>query len=875
MTGEAYDAKKIEAKWQEQWAESGIFHFKWPSDRPIYSIDVPPRYANAALHLGHATSYSHIDFRARYKRMRGFNVFNPLCADTNGMPIEIAVERRHKITKKSLPRQEYLRLCTQFANENIGEMTRQFRALGHSFDKTLYYQTDAPEYRKMTQITFLRLLAKGLVYKGTAPVIWCPTCETALADPEMEYRTRKTFLNWVRFKREDNGEFVEIATTRPELLCTCQLVAVHPEDRRHESLVGKNLLTPVYNRAVKVVADGKVDPDFGTGVVMICSVGDSDDLEWIYKYKLAMERGLDEEGKMTELAGKYRGQKAADARKAIIEDMRAAGLMGQQVETEQNVGTCWRCHNPTEFLQKTQWFLKTLDFKDDVLAASKSMDWHPKQMEQRLISWVNSLNRDWVISRQRLFGTPIPVWECPACGKVLPARESQCYVDPTRDKPSMPRCDCGAELKGSEEVFDTWMDSSISPLYNCSWLRDEARFKALYPMSLRPQAHEIIRTWTFYTILRCLQLTGERPWGETMISGFIMAPDGSPMHTSLDNVVDPVPLLEKHGADAMRYFAATCALGVDQAFQVKEVVHGQKLCNKLWNVCKFIGSAVKAKPEAKEQDLRPPDRWILARYSRVVGEATVAMEGCQFDVAVRCVEQFLWHEFADHYLEMVKYRLAGKDPGAQYALYTVGLGVTRLLAPILPHVAEEAYHQHFMAHEPWLSVTVAPWPEQVLRDEDAEARGDILKDVIAAVRSWKSENRMPLNKELAAMEISGEGSAYLLGSEEDLLGTLRVKRLVITEDSVVEEVAVGIKANKAAIGPKFRDKAKEVYEALAGMKPEDAAEALDRGHLLLTFGDGSQVELTKAEVQVERGLRSHGKAVNSVSVRGLTVLIEV
>jgi valyl-tRNA synthetase len=872
---DTYEPRTIEPKWQDQWETLGVHHFKWPSDRPIFSIDVPPRYANAALHLGHATSYSHIDFLARYKRMRGFNVFNPLCADTNGMPIEIAVEKRHKITKKTLPRQEYLKLCTQFANENIGAMTKQFKALGHSFDKNLFYQTDSPAYRKITQITFLRMLEKGLVYKGTAPVIWCPTCITAIADPEMEHKTRTTTLNTIKFTESTSGKTVEIATTRPELICTCQLVAVHPEDPRYFDLVGKELLTPVYKRPVKVVADGSVDKEFGTGVVMICSVGDTGDLEWIYRYGLKFEKGIDEEGRMTELAGKLVGMPVAEAKKAIIEEMRTTGELLRQAPLEQNVGTCWRCHNPTEFLLKTQWFLKTLDFKDDVLAASKTMNWHPKHMESRLINWVTSLNRDWVISRQRLFATPIPIWECEKCGKIVPAKESQCYIDPTRDKAPAGACpECGGSLRGSEEVFDTWMDSSISPLYNSFWLRDEEKFKAIYPMSVRPQAHEIIRTWTFYTILRCLQITGKRPWGETMISGFIMAPDGTPMHTSLGNVVDPIPLLEQYGADSMRYFAATCTLGVDQAFQVKEVVHGQKLCNKLWNVCKFVGLSVKGKPEAKAADLKPADLWILSKYSRTVEAATKAMEDCQFDVALRTVEQFLWHEFADHYLEMAKHRMASGDKGVQYSLYTISLGVLKMLTPIMPHIADEIYHSQYIQTEPWLSITIAPWPEPVLFDDDEEERGDLLRDVIAGVRSWKSDNRMALNAELAAIEISGDGSAALLGCEDDIIGTLKIKRLVITQDSVVEEVPTAIKPNKATIGPKFRGKAKDVYDALAGMPVEDAAGALETGHLMLTFEDGTQAELAKEDVKIEKGLKSHGKMVNSVSVRGLTILVE-
>ncbi|MFH0815969.1 MAG: class I tRNA ligase family protein [Methanobacteriota archaeon] len=392
---------------------------------------------------------------------------------------------------------------------------------------------------------------------------------------------------------------------------------------------------------------------------------------------------------------------------------------------------------------------------------------------------------------------------------------------------------------------------------------------------IRPQSHEIIRTWTFYTILRCLQITGKRPWGETMISGFIMAPDGTPMHTSLGNIIDPIPLLEQYGADAMRYFAATCTLGVDQAFQVKEVVHGQKLCNKLWNVCKFVGISVKGKPGATAEDLKPADLWILSKYSRTVEAATKAMEDCQFDAALRAVEQFLWHEFADHYLEMAKHRMAAGDKGVQYALYTVSLGVLRMLAPIMPHIAEEIYHSHFIQTEPWLSITTAPWPEPALFDDEEEERGDLLRDVIAGVRSWKSDNRMALNAELAAIEISGEGSSALLGCEDDIVGTLKINRLVITQDSVVEEVPTAVKPNKATLGPKFRGKAKEVYDALAGMPVEDAAKALESGHLLLTFDDGTQAEISKGDVKIEKGLKSHGKMVNSVSIRGLTVLVEV
>ncbi|MBI5000230.1 MAG: valine--tRNA ligase [Euryarchaeota archaeon] len=871
-----YDQRAIERKWQDLWESWKLHRFNFESSAPVYSIDVPPRYANAPLHLGHATSYTHIDIRARYKRMRGFNVFNPLCADTNGMPIEIAVEKAHNITKRSLPRQEYLKLCTQFANMNIGTISQQFKMLGHSFDPTLFYQTDSPQYRRITQITFLRMLEKGLVYKGTAPVIWCPTCETAIADPEMEYKTRKGTLSQVKFTANESGEPIWVATTRPELLCTCQLAAVHPTDERYRGLVGKTIVTPVFGREVKVIEDPKVDPAFGTGVVMICSIGDSDDLEWIYKYGLKLEKGIDEQGKMTELAGKYTGMKASDAKAAILCDMKEAGLLGEQREVDQNVGTCWRCHQPVEFLQKTQWFLKTLDFKDDVLGASKKINWHPKFMEVRLTNWVNSLNRDWVISRQRYFATPIPVWECEACGAYVPAKEEQCYMDPTIVKPPMEKCPkCGSALKGCEEVFDTWMDSSISPLYNSFWMRDEKRFKKLYPMCMRPQAHEIIRTWTFYTILRCRQVTGQTPWGETMISGFIQAPDGSPMHSSLGNAIDPIPIIEEHGADAMRYFAATCNLGIDQAFQLKEVVHGRKLCTKLWNIGNLFGNEVKGKVEAKADELRIPDKWILSRYSKVVRDATEAMEECDFARALRAVEQFAWHELADHYLEMIKHRMGKKDKALHFTLYTVYLGSLKLLTPIMPHICDELYGLYFAKDESALSITVIQWPEPLFEDPDAEAQGELVKEVISAVRTWKSNSRMPLNAALKAIEASGEGAALLLGCEQDIVGTLKAQKFVITEELVAEEKVTAVKLNLAVLGPKLRDKVGKVAHAVSALDPQQAADAVESGHLIVELPGGEKFEVGKGDLLVTKGLSLAGKEVNEVKVRNVTMLIEV
>jgi valyl-tRNA synthetase len=867
-----YEAVQTERKWQQKWKEWELYQFDPCSTKPVYSIDNPPRYTSGSLHLGHATGYSLIDFAARYKRMRGHNVFFPLCFDVNGTPTEVKVEKKHGITKLTVARPEYIRLCSEFANSFIDSMTEAFEILGESMDPTIYYQTDAPKYRRNTQITFLKLLERGLVYKGNYPVNWCPSCITALADAEVEYSDNMTKLNYIKFRIKGTEEEVLIATTRPELLSACQLVAVNPEDRNKEWLIGKVLLTPIYGKEITVIADEKVDPAFGTGVVMICTIGDKTDLEWVMKYKLPMDKAIDEQGKMTSLTGKYQGMTVQEAKAAIIEDMKAAGLVVKQEDAKQNVGGCWRCHTTIEFLQVPQWFLKTMGFKDQVLKLADEVQWHPEFMKVRLKDWINSLQWDWVISRQRFFATPIPVWECEDCGHVVPAREKDCYVDPTVDQPPMDKCPlCGGKLVGCQDVFDTWMDSSISPLYNTFWERDMEKFKRLYPMSMRPQSHDIIRTWAFYTLLRCYLMTDERPWDNIMIHGFIMSPDGTPMHSSLGNVIDPMPILAEYGADALRYYACTCALGEDNAFREKDVIHGKRLCTKLWNISKFTAMVVKSKPE--EKGLQPLDRWILSRYSKVVRNATKFYEDYQFDKAMREVEDFAWHEYADHYLEMIKHRTREGDDGVRFTLYTITLGLAKLLAPLLPHVTEDIYQDGFREMDGARSIHISQWPEPVLFSDEDEARGDLVKEVVSAIRSWKAENKLALNKEIELIELIGPSALSLQGFERDIMETSRAKELKIVGEADLEMRVVALKPVKAKIGPTFKGKGKEVLQLLESLDPQEAAPALEKGALELTLSDGSTVALDASYVEVQKKLTLEGKTVETLQVRDVLIAL--
>ncbi len=888
-----YDPLKIEKKWQRKWEEMEINRFD-RERKLIYSIDNPPRYASGALHIGHAVHYTHIDFVARYKRMRGYNVFFPLCFDVNGIPIEERVERKHGITRKDIDRHEFISLCRKFAEGNIGEMKRQFMMLGESMDPTIYYQTDAEYYRRITQISFIDLFEKGYIYKGEFPVNWCPRCMTAMADAEIEHIERETKLNTVKFYfaeeqpehiekyhgigRDEKGQYVEIATTRPEMFPTCQLVAVHPDDERAPWLLEKEVLVPLFERKVKIVEDESVDPHFGTGIVMVCTIGDKDDLEWAFRYDLPMEICIHEDGTMNELAGRYEGMTVEEARKAVLKDLKEAGLLIKQEGLQQSIGVCWRCKTPVEFIQTEQWFLKLLPFKEKVLDASNETKWYPEYMKKRLEEWVDSLRWDWVISRQRYFATPIPLWECVECGEIVVAKKEQCYVDPTIDSPPVNHCPkCGGALKGCEDVFDTWMDSSITPLYNTFWERDESLFPKLYPMSLRPQAHDIIRTWAFYTILRCTLITNKKPFEEIMMGGFILAPDGKPMHTSLGNVIDPLEILEEYGADALRYYAAKCKLGEDNPFRYKDLVRGQRLMKKLWNVERFIGNAIKEKKH-DSQGLRDIDKWVLHSYSKVVEKCTHHMDNFSYSDAIREMEYFLWHEFADHYMEMVKHRIyEGNDESALYTLYTIGLGMAKLFAPFLPFITEEIYHNFYKKCEEEKSIHISEWPQPVLDEEEAFKRGECAKEIIAKIREYKSNSGIPLNAPLKSITIYGNHDDLTMVEpiSKTIQHTLKSGQIEMKPGKPDEEVITSVKPVYSKIGPRFGSKTPEVIAKIKKSDPEEISQDIEeKGKYSLSNFYPAGSAIYPEDIKIEKEFRIKGKKADLIDVGNYKIAIE-
>jgi valyl-tRNA synthetase len=525
---------------------------------------------------------------------------------------------------------------------------------------------------------------------------------------------------------------------------------------------------------------------------------------------------IDEEGRMTDICGQYQGMRIEEARAAVIKDLKTHNLLIKQEPLDQNVGACWRCKTPVEFINAEQWFLKTTEFKDLVLKASNDINWFPEFMKIRLEDWVNSLEWDWVISRQRYFATPIPLWECEKCNEVIVARPEDCYIDPTIDQPHIKTCQkCGGKPKGCEDVFDTWMDSSISPLYNTFWYRDEKKFKQLYPMSLRPQSHDIIRTWAFYTILRCTLITEQPPFETIMMGGFILSEDGTPMHASLGNVIDPYIIIDEFSTDAFRCYAASCALGEDNPFRKKDVIRGSKLLRKLWNVQQFINNIIKdTKPNQKQPE--GIDQWILSKYTKLVKEVTQKMDVFDYSQAMKDIEYFLWHELADHYIEMIKATVYehNNHTTIPQTLYTLGLGMLKLFAPIYPHITEELYQTIYKQHENIESIHLTPWPEPTYHNTTQEHSGELIKTYISLARNWKSEQGIALNApiNIHTTYAPKEHIKHLEHHKNIIISTLNYPKThqFIPGKPKIEEKIHTIEPNYATIGPRFKQQSKSI-----------------------------------------------------------------
>jgi valyl-tRNA synthetase len=800
-----YNPKEVEKKWQEKWREENLYKFNPNSKKPIYSIDTPPPFTSGTLHLGHIYNHVWIDLVARYKRMKGFEVYLPQGFDCHGLPTELKVENELKVDRRN--REKFLEECVKWTHKAISKMKKQFDSIGYSSDWDYTYKTMDSEYKKVVQKTLLDFHKRGLLYREKHPVLWCPNCETALAKAEVGYVEKEGKLYYINLdvishdSKNAEKEKLTIATTRPEMMPSCVAIFVNPEDKRYKKFVGKKVLLPIFKREVPILADKEVDTEFGTGVVYLCTYGDEQDIRWQKEYSLPVIISINSDGTLNEKAGKYEGLSLEEARKEIVNDLQKEGKIKKIESFKHSVLSHTEresCKTPIEFLPLDQWFIKVRDFIDDIIKISKEMNWYPEYMLQRLIDWSNAMDWDWIISRQRIFGTPIPFWIC-ECGEVIPAKEEELPIDPRGTFRECKKCGFKKAI-GEEDVCDCWVDSSVTPLIISKWNLDEKFFKKTYPSSLRPQGYEIIRTWAFYTIFRNLILTGRGCFKDLLINGMLRGDDGRKMSKSLGNVISPEEPLEKYSADALRQWASLGSLGDDYPFSFEECSHSQSFLTKFWNISRFIETHLEDFDENDERDeveLREVDKWILSKLQCLIKECTKNLDNYVFNIPLERIRSFIWHDFADNYLELVKHRLykpkvygGSSRRAAQYTLYKVIQNILKLLAPFTPHICEEIWGNLFL-NEKGKYVTLEKWPEieRNLINKEAEEIGELTKEILAKIRKYKSENSISLGKELDKVKIliNEKYRDNLKKVIEDLRGTGKIKQLELEVSNEVEK----------------------------------------------------------------------------------------
>ncbi|MGW5260734.1 valine--tRNA ligase [Microbispora sp. NPDC004025] len=818
----------LEAVWVERWEAEGTYRFDRSRGRDeVYSIDTPPPTVSGSLHVGHVFSYTHTDTIARYQRMRGREVFYPMGWDDNGLPTERRVQNHFGVrcdpsmpydpgftppekpdAKRQVPisRRNFIELCERLTAEDEKAFEELWRRLGLSVDWSMTYATIDAGARAASQRAFLRNLARGEAYVAEAPTLWDVTFRTAVAQAELEDREWPGAFHRIGFERPGEG-MVWIETTRPELIPACVALVAHPDDERYRPLFGTTVRTPVFGVEVPVVAHHLAEPDKGSGIAMICTFGDVTDVTWWRELDLPTRPVIGWDGRLlpeppqgvpaepyAELAGKT----VHSARERIVEMLRESGhLDGEPRKIQRPVKFYEKGDRPLEIVTTRQWYIRNggrdARLRAELLERGRELEWHPPHMRVRYDNWVEGLAGDWLISRQRFFGVPIPVWyplnaegepihEAP----IVPP-ESALPVDPSSDVPPGYTEDQRGKPFGfvaDPDVMDTWATSSLSPQIAAGWERDDDLFRRVFPMDLRPQAHEIIRTWLFSTVVRSHLEHGGLPWRHAGISGWILDPDRKKMSKSKGNVVTPMGLLEEYGSDAVRYWAANGRPGTDTAFDTGQIKIGRRLAIKILNASKFV---LGFRSEGGGEVTEPVDLSMLAALDAVVAEATEAFEAYDYTRALERTERFFW-SFCDDYVELVKARAYAGDASAVAALRRA-LGVLlRLFAPFLPFVTEEVWSW-------WRegSVHRAAWPSA---GELPEARLgdpavlDAVAEVLRRVRRAKSEARLSMRAEVSRLTVSGDQAELVRLAQDDLCAAGNVEEFVLEPgDAPLDAVA--------------------------------------------------------------------------------------
>jgi valyl-tRNA synthetase len=793
----------IEARWMQQWDADGIHRFDRTATRDqVFSIDTPPPTVSGSLHVGHVFSYTHTDTIARFWRMRGKSVFYPMGWDDNGLPTERRVQNyfgvrcdpsvgyhadfappfRGDPPKDHQPvpisRPNFIELCEELVLEDEKVFEDLFRRLGLSVDWSLLYSTIEDRARAVGQRAFLRNLARGEAYTQEAPTLWDVDFKTAVAQAELEDRERPGAYHQIAFHRSDGNGDVIIDTTRPELLAACVALVAHPDDERYRPLFGHTVRTPLYGVEVPIVAHELAQPDKGTGIAMICTFGDLTDVIWWRELNLPTRAIIGRDGRIVseppddidtaagrDAYGTIAGRTVKQAQTAVVEQLQASGeMIGDARPITHPVKFFEKGDRPLEIVTSRQWYIRNggrdTDLRDALVARGRQLTWHPDHMRHRYDNWVEGLNGDWLISRQRYFGVPIPVWYPldtdgnSVHDSPLVPEESQLPIDPSIDVPAgytAEQRDQPGGFTGDPDVMDTWATSSLSPQIAGRWSTDDDLFERVFPMDMRPQAHDIIRTWLFSTVVRSHFEANDVPWRNATLSGWILDPDRKKMSKSKGNVVTPMSLFDQYGSDAVRYWAASARPGVDTAFSEEQMKVGRKLAMKLLNVTKFALGFGDVAPDVVIDD--PIDTAMLARLADVIADATTALEGFDYARALERTEAFFWW-FCDDFVELVKgraYATRGEDgaASARAALRLALSALQRLLAPFLPFATAEVWSWWHDA-----SVHVAPWPSvSELGTIGDAATLEPVCEVLALVRRAKTEAKVSQRAAVASLRV--------------------------------------------------------------------------------------------------------------------------
>ena len=771
MLPDRYQFREAEPRLARLWADEDLYAFDAAGSGPIFTIDTPPPTVSGELHIGHCYSYTQTDVIARFQRMRGKRVFYPMGFDDNGLPTERFVEKTLQRKAVEMEREEFLTHCRELIRQTEDRFEALWRRLSLSVDWHYRYSTISPLAQRTSQASFIRLYQDGRAYTQFAPTLWCPECQTAIAQAEVADTLLPTLFSTLAFRAQD-GSVLPIATTRPELLPACGAIFVHPQDARYAHLIGStaSIESDTFSEKeriiVPILSDELADPAKGSGAVMCCTFGDSTDVLWWRKHSLPLLAAIGRNGRVTALAGNCAGLPVAIARKRIQEHLAAKGLLLSQETIEHNVGTHERCGTPVEYLQTRQWFIRVLDQKERFLEAGRRISWQPEYMHARYEHWVKNLQWDWCISRQRFLGVPFPAWMCRACGKILLATPDQLPIDPRTTAPER-SCSCGSsDFEPEPDVMDTWATSSCTPLIISRWVDDAAWFAQHFPATLRPQAHDIIRTWAFYTIVKAIYHTDEVPWRSIMISGHALSAQRSKISKSKANATSrPMALIEQESADALRYWATSIKTGSDTFFNPEMLATGRRLVTKLWNASRFAEGRLEGYDQQFFSGEAPggllaTDRWLLSRLAHTIAYATNQLEQGEYATARNEIERFFWSDLCDNYLELAKTRLyreedSGRDAAA-WTLYQALFSVLKLLAPYLPYITEEIYQGLFRQWHEAASIHRSPWPEA--RNEwinaEAEEAGKAILELLHQARRYKAEHNLSVGAELATLHFS-------------------------------------------------------------------------------------------------------------------------